>query len=161
MFFPSKGDLACSVFPSQASAKREHLVYFPNTAYELNIYKIKGKKAGPYKEAVAFFRSADQVKIEINDNICICAKREKNDEFQYIFFSQKLAEDQLAKKKRKFERELKKGTSMEKKVLAGKELGRQVYAKGWIISEGKFQKALGGKDLENYGLGSFPGKDLD
>ncbi len=35
-----------SVFPSQAFSKREHLVYFPNTAYELNIYKIKGKKPG-------------------------------------------------------------------------------------------------------------------
>jgi hypothetical protein len=34
------------LFPSQAFSKREHLVYFPNTAYELNIYKIKGKKTG-------------------------------------------------------------------------------------------------------------------
>jgi len=38
--------LAWSAFPSQAFSKREHLVYFPNTAYELNIYKIKGKKPG-------------------------------------------------------------------------------------------------------------------
>ena len=34
------------LFPSQAFSKREHQVYFPNTAYELNIYKIKGKKPG-------------------------------------------------------------------------------------------------------------------
>jgi hypothetical protein len=34
------------VFPSQAFSKREHLVYFPNTAYELNIYKIYGKEPG-------------------------------------------------------------------------------------------------------------------
>ena len=34
------------IFPSLAAAKREHLVYFPNTPYELNIYKIKGKKPG-------------------------------------------------------------------------------------------------------------------
>jgi len=34
-------------FPlSSAHAKREHLVYFPNTAYELNVYKIFGKKPG-------------------------------------------------------------------------------------------------------------------
>jgi len=38
--------LTWSVFPSQAFSKREHQVYFPNTAYELNIYKIKGKKPG-------------------------------------------------------------------------------------------------------------------
>jgi hypothetical protein len=34
------------IFPSQALSKREHLVYFPNTAYELNIYKIYGKEPG-------------------------------------------------------------------------------------------------------------------
>jgi len=32
--------------PSSALSKKEHLVYFPNTAYELNIYKIYGKKPG-------------------------------------------------------------------------------------------------------------------
>ncbi len=30
----------------QLYAKREHFVYFPNTAYELNVYKIYGKKPG-------------------------------------------------------------------------------------------------------------------
>ncbi|MCU0594215.1 MAG: M14/M99 family metallopeptidase [Desulfobacterota bacterium] len=38
--------LTWGLFPSQAFSKREHQVYFPNTAYELNIYKIKGKKPG-------------------------------------------------------------------------------------------------------------------
>lgn len=104
---------------------------------------LRGKKVGPYKEAITFFRGSDQEKIETTNSVCFCAKREKNEEFQYIFFSQKLAEDQLAKKKRKFERELEKGMSLEKKVLAGKELGRQVYDEGWIISEGKLQKTLG------------------
>lgn len=36
----------CFIFPSTALSKREHLVYFPNTAYELNIYKISGKNPG-------------------------------------------------------------------------------------------------------------------
>jgi hypothetical protein len=34
------------VLPSPATAQREHLVYFPNTAYELNVYKIYGKQPG-------------------------------------------------------------------------------------------------------------------
>jgi len=34
------------LFPSFAFSKKDHLVYFPNTAYELNIYKIYGKKPG-------------------------------------------------------------------------------------------------------------------
>ncbi len=34
------------IFPSPAFSKKEHLIYFPNTAYELNIYKIYGKLPG-------------------------------------------------------------------------------------------------------------------
>ncbi|MBN1848104.1 MAG: hypothetical protein JW932_05915 [Deltaproteobacteria bacterium] len=32
--------------PPYAWAKREHVIHFPNTVYELNIYKIHGKKPG-------------------------------------------------------------------------------------------------------------------
>jgi hypothetical protein len=34
------------VYPRDSQGKRENLVYFSNTAYELNIYKIYGKKPG-------------------------------------------------------------------------------------------------------------------
>ncbi|MDB9823071.1 M14/M99 family metallopeptidase [Deltaproteobacteria bacterium] len=34
------------IHPSHALSKREHQVYFPNTAYELNIYRIYGKNPG-------------------------------------------------------------------------------------------------------------------
>jgi hypothetical protein len=34
------------LYPSQALSKKEHEVYFPNTAYELNIYRIYGKNPG-------------------------------------------------------------------------------------------------------------------
>ena len=34
------------IFPTAAMSKKEHLVYFPDTAYELNIYKIYGKQPG-------------------------------------------------------------------------------------------------------------------
>ena len=34
------------IFPFHALSKREHLIHFPNTAYELNIYKIYGKQPG-------------------------------------------------------------------------------------------------------------------
>ena len=104
---------------------------------------LRGKKVGPYREAIAFFKSAKKGSIERNGAVCHCAKREKDGEFQYIFFSKKLVEDQLAKKERKFERELKKGVSLEKKVRKGKELGRYVYEDGWIIAEGKLQRSLG------------------
>ncbi len=108
-----------------------------------NYLTLRGKKVGPYGEAITLFRSATRERIERNGAVCLCAKRAMNNEFQYVFFSQKLADDQIAKKGRKFERELKKGVCLEKKVLAGKELGRHVYEKGWIIAEGKLQRALG------------------
>lgn len=104
---------------------------------------LRGKKVGPYKEAIAFFRKAEKEEIEKNGAVCRCAMRKRENEFQYVFFSEKLMDDQLAKKNRKFERELKKGISLEKKVKAGKELGRHVYEKGWIIAEGKLQRSLG------------------
>ena len=107
-----------------------------------NYLTLRGKKVGPYKEAVAFFRSVTTERIEAGGSVYFCAKREKDGEFQYIFFSQKLAEDQLAKKEKKFMKELKKGSALEKKVLRGKEIGRQVYEDGWIISQGKIQQSL-------------------
>jgi hypothetical protein len=39
--------LGCLILPYQALSKTEHVVHFPNTAYELSIYKIYGKKPGP------------------------------------------------------------------------------------------------------------------
>jgi hypothetical protein len=40
--------MQCFVFtvPANAQARKENLVYFPNTPYELNIYKIYGKQPG-------------------------------------------------------------------------------------------------------------------
>ncbi len=32
--------------PMSTEARRENLVYFPNTPYELNVYKIYGKRPG-------------------------------------------------------------------------------------------------------------------
>jgi hypothetical protein len=38
--------LLLCLYPSSALSKTEHQVYFPNTAYELNIYRIYGKNPG-------------------------------------------------------------------------------------------------------------------
>jgi len=37
---------ALALFPLETHARRENLVYFPNTAYELNVYKIYGTTPG-------------------------------------------------------------------------------------------------------------------
>lgn len=108
---------------------------------------LKGKKVGPYKEAIAFFKSTGKEKIVRKESVYFCAKRERNGEFQYIFYSEKLAADQLRKKERKFRRELKKNIALEKKVKVGKEIGRYVCTKGWIVAEGRIQRTL--EKIEN------------
>ena len=115
-------------------------------ALGFNYLTLRGKKVSPYREAITFFREAQKENVEINGSYA-CARRERNEERQYIFFSEKLAADQLAKKKRRFEKDLKKGAMLEKKVRAGKELDRFVYEEGYIISEGKLQRSMG--KLEN------------
>ena len=109
----------------------------------LHYLTLRGKKVGPYREAIAFFRTATITEVERDDSIYRCAKRKQGEEFQYVFFSPKLIANQLAKKRRRFKRDLKEGSALEKKVLRGKELGRHVYDKGWIVSEGKLQRVLG------------------
>lgn len=46
VFFLAAVFTVLATLPSSALGKREHIVHFPNTAYELNIYKITGKRPG-------------------------------------------------------------------------------------------------------------------
>jgi len=46
LLFLAAGLLFLLASPPNAFSKREHLVYFTNTAYELNIYKISGQRPG-------------------------------------------------------------------------------------------------------------------
>lgn len=46
LFMPCVFILFTVLFPLYAGAKTEHEVYFPDTAYELNIYRIYGQKPG-------------------------------------------------------------------------------------------------------------------
>ncbi len=45
-FLPAVLLLLTVLLPQGARADREHIVHFPNTAYELNVYKIHGKRPG-------------------------------------------------------------------------------------------------------------------
>ncbi len=62
---------------------------------------------------------------------------------RYIFFSEDLACDQLTKKARRLERDLKKGKTLTKKVERGKDLGKYIAPDGWIIARGHLQKIFG------------------
>lgn len=104
---------------------------------------LKAKKRKPYKEAIVLFKNSVQNKLVIEDKIYHCIKIKAEDEYNYIFFSEKLCTDQLGKKQRKFENAIEKGGILERRVKAGKELGTHVYDQGLIILEGKLQRILG------------------
>ena len=68
----------------------------------------------------------------------------EEDEIKYIFFSQKSANDQRRKRKKRFERELKKNEAKLKKVKRGKELDKYVSREGYIVTKGSIQKPIDG-----------------
>jgi len=69
-------------------------------------------------------------------------KTPNEEEIRYIFFSEDLERDQLSKKADKFQRELEKGLKLSKKVERGKDPGRYIAPKAWIIARGHLQKTL-------------------
>jgi len=106
---------------------------------------LKAKKKGPYRKEIAIFHNEkeQQVSFVSNSRAYTCVKNPNGDETRYVFFSEKLERDQLLKKAEKFERDLKKGMILSKKVERGKDLGQYIAPKGWIIARGHLQKTLG------------------
>jgi transposase len=106
---------------------------------------LKAKKKGPYQKEIAIFHAGKekQVSFVSNGRVYSCVKNPNGEETLYVFFSEDLERDQLAKKAGKFERELEKGVKLSKKVERGKDLGQYIAPKGWIIARGHLQKTLG------------------
>jgi len=107
---------------------------------------LKAKKKGPYRNEIAIYhaRKEDRVSFVSNKKTYSCVKYRDGDEVRYIFFSEDLAYDQVTKKARKLEKDLKKGKILAKKVERGKDLGQYIAPDGWIIARGHLQKILGG-----------------
>lgn len=104
---------------------------------------LKPKKAGPYKQAITQFKTASHSIVQINDVTYECAKIRYGDEIQYVFFSDKLRQEQLALKERKFQRELEKNKGLLKKTKKGKPLAEYVSEEGIIVAKGSLQETLG------------------
>lgn len=67
---------------------------------------------------------------------------EKEDETNYIFFSEKLYHEQLQKREKKYLKLLEKNDKDLKKVKKGKKLGSVITKDGYIILHGSIQKTL-------------------
>lgn len=103
---------------------------------------LKPKKVGPYKEAIAYFHTQQKKEIVIGETFYECVKRKQEDEIHYIFFSEKLKQDQLALKERKFKKTLEKNQKILNKTKAGKPLAEYPTKEGYVIAEGSLQKTI-------------------
>ena len=107
-----------------------------------NFLTLMAKHAKTYKKYIALFKEREKTKIIINENTYSCVKISEESEFKYIFFSEKLMNDQLEKKDRKFIRKLAEGEKIENKVRSGKDLEKIIFSDGWIVTKGIIQSSL-------------------
>jgi transposase len=106
---------------------------------------LKPKKKGPYKHLIRFYDHPDYDKISfaLNDRRYTCVKVKIYHEYNYIFFSEKLYNEQMKTKEKKFLKELKKNRSKLKKTLSGKVIDEYLCDEGYILTKGQLQKVLG------------------
>lgn len=103
---------------------------------------LKPKHRGIYAKYIRIFKNSMKQTFEINGTRYQCVKIVENGEMQYIFFSEKLKNNQLAKREKKFERELEKNDSKLWRMKIGKELGSYISREGYIIAKGSLQRTL-------------------
>ena len=103
---------------------------------------LKPKKVGPYKKAIEYFNSNTKIDVVLNGVPYSCVKWEVGEEINYIFFSEKLKQDQLALKERKFKRELEKNKGVLRKTKQGKEIDEFFTEEGIVTTKGRLQTTL-------------------
>ncbi|MFH1696274.1 MAG: transposase [Candidatus Micrarchaeota archaeon] len=109
---------------------------------------LKQKQRGPYKKYIKLFKSTEKTKVKYNDAVEYeCVKVKEKEQAKYIFYSQKLKNEQIRKKKKKFTKQLEKNEPILKKVKNNKMLDRLPTNEGYIETTGAIQKIL--KDMPN------------
>jgi len=103
---------------------------------------LKAKKVEIYKKAIEQFKNDTKGEVIINDISYLCVKYKKDDEINYVFFSEKLKSEQLALKERKFKRELEKNKTVLKKTKTGKEIDEFLTEEGTVTTKGTLQTKL-------------------
>jgi transposase len=110
----------------------------------LHYLTLRQKKVGPYRIAVGAFTNGKKTSFEINDVRYDCVKILNNDEFQYIYFSEKLRQEQLQIKAGKFRVEINKNEPLLKRTRKGKPLGQYPVSDGIIVAKGSLQTLVDG-----------------
>jgi len=113
---------------------------------EYHYLTLKAKKKKSYRSIIQFFlqekKNENSIKFEMNDSSYECVKLEKDNERIYIFFSEKLYQEQMQKRNKKYQKMLEKNDKELKKVKKGKNLGSVITKEGYIILHGSIQKTL-------------------
>ena len=113
---------------------------------EYHYLTLKAKKKKSYRPIIQLFiqekKKGKTERFEMNDSIYECVKLEKEDETNYIFFSEKLYQEQLQQREKKYQKLLEKNDKELKKVKKGKNLGSVITKDGYIILHGSIQKTL-------------------
>lgn len=120
----------------------------------LHYLTLKGKKVRAYREAIQAFNNGKKHVFELNGTKYECVKRIRNDEVQYIYFSEKLRIDQLAIKESRYQKELKKNIPILKRAKAGKPLGQYPTREGIVVAKGSLQKTM---DMDNPSINGIEG----
>ena len=107
---------------------------------KLNYLTLKQKKRGPYRTAISEFRSQKRPTFELNGRTYEYHKIFNGEEYQYIFFSQQLQDEQIGIKRNKLSIELKKNIPILHKTKAGKPIGEYPCTEGIIVAKGTLQK---------------------
>lgn len=114
----------------------------------LHYLTLRAKKVSTYKKYIDIFNQSDKEEIMINNENYLCVKIKEENEVKYVFFSEKLYNDQIQKKNKKFEKELEKNDSLLKKIKKGKQLYSKISREGHLIIKGSIQKVLD-KNIKN------------
>jgi len=108
---------------------------------------LKAKKKKTYKKYVKLFRKTEKQTTTINGIRYEHIKIVEDGEVNYVYYSEKLAKEQLAIKQRKFQKELEKNDIKLRKVKKGKPLATYISKEGYIHAKGLLQKTF--KDIPN------------
>lgn len=112
------------------------------TNNNFNFLTLMAKHAKQYKKYIRMFEIEVKIPIIINEVEYNCVKVTEGGIFRYIFFCEKLKQDQLEKKRKKFEKALEKGEKIAEKVRKGKILDEIICPEGFIFTKGVLQKTI-------------------
>ena len=116
---------------------------------------LKAKNVKVYKKFIELYRQGERHEVIINNNNYDCVKVSINEEVNYIFFSEKFKQEQLALKKRKYAKELKKNGTILNKTKSGEPIGEYFTEEGVVTTKGSLQKTL--ESIENPRINGLEG----